>query len=179
MEPEEFERRVGASVRALMASRSFERPWSDVVARATSPTRARARNWPRASRVLLPVAAVILLGVVTVGVFVVGRPPSSGSMPSHVYVNEVFYRLSAPYELPIGRDLEAHGVMVSPYLDTWFADRTAYRLPGIDPLSVLVGKAVPSGTYRFLWGPKEDEAFPAICPYFVLEPVPVPDRCRT
>lgn len=166
-EPEDFERRIGLQLRSYVADIGT-RPLAPVIEAAMAPdTRHRAGRIRIAG---LAALSALIAAVVIGGTFIFARPGSDASAPATVSVGGQSYRVSIALDLDAApTSLFAYDSMSATNVSSWFNDATVYRLDDINPSSLLVAYSAnrpqESGEYRLLWGPKEDDAYPAICHY--------------
>jgi hypothetical protein len=118
-----------------------------------------------------PLAAVIAV----VGLIALSKAlPQTGSGPLTANVGEHEYRASIPYELQLTDEPQPYGTLVSN--DPELNGRAAYRIGTIDPLALLIAGA-DGTTYRLLWGPRMEDAYPEICQYLPPEQQAVASQC--
>jgi hypothetical protein len=68
-----------------------------------------------------------------------------------------------------GQDLEPFAPIAKTNAPEMFAELTALKIPGVDPLAALAapaGGTSQEGRFVLLFGPNESEAWPALCEYF-------------
>jgi hypothetical protein len=108
---------------------------------------------------------------------------ASGSCPSAAEVNDLRYSVS------VARGVNVNETDVTPYapigrtnVPDYFTELQAYSLPGISPTAALVARSVSvldedDSTFRILWGPEQQSAFPALCGYFVQRERDILEGC--
>ncbi len=102
------------------------------------------------------------------------------SCPTLAVVNGQRYQVAIATALEVGEgDLTPYGPISQTNRSEGFSELTAYRVGDIDPSAVLVARAAAGdgAPYRLLFGPNEDEAFPALCDYIPLEQRQADTRC--
>lgn len=111
-----------------------------------------------------------------------GSGGDGGSCPALALVNDERYAVSAVPPLPeIGQRLTEFGPIAATNSPERFADMTAYSVSGIDPEAVLIGNAADpageDGRYVLMFGPEQDDAWPALCAYLPPDQLAVTTEC--
>ncbi len=177
----DFESRFTQSLRTYVDRQELLASPTAVVAEVTG--RARQRHWNK--RRLVPVGAFAVAVVAVVAAAIVGpRLSDQGSYPAMVRVGGLDYHVGVAHALVVADDeLIPYGELTFGRFSmplSRFADRIAYRLPGVDPLEALVARAAPGAfgdpPSEFvllyggaLFGPDSLSWSAALCGYFDLD----------
>jgi hypothetical protein len=112
-----------------------------------------------------------------------GEGAAGGACPALAEVQGMRYEVAVATELiDIEADLIPYEEIGRTNVAGDFAQPLTFRIGSIDPTAVIAASARRArdedvGPYRLLFGPNEDDAFPALCDYIPLEQREADTRC--